>query len=294
MVKGIAPLIRLDCKRSIALAKALNRKIIVIPIYDLILQSNANPNQKFKEIQEAGGIHNYLDYNGFVILSLIMRDSVIWRCLPEQYAKIIKGIFPDAYTTIDGATYDKKDLKSIQEIIRISKETKRLISLCPSNIKPIGHVKGCNKTQIKFHLNFLEGLGISTFLFHTGDFFKTGHKETINKAKTFCSLIKKRNNTLFIYGLGAPKRMLEFSFCDLFITYNHFITARYGKIFMEKRKRKYSKMDVYEVAEHNFKELSSYVKDLKYQTKLFNGGKNKWGADQLEQEIIVQDQKNKR
>lgn len=293
MTKEIVPLIRLDCKRSIELARSINRKIIVVPIYDLILESNAKPNQKFKKIKKAGGIHNYLNYNGIIILSLIMKDEIIWKCLPEQYAEIINGIMPDAYTTIDGGTYDKEELESIQEIIRISKETKKLISLCP-NIKPIGHVKGCNKSQIKLHLNFLKSLGINTFLFHTGDFFRKGDKEMMNKAKTFCSLIKKDKNILFVYGVGTPKRMLEFSFCDLFITYNHFVTARYGKIFKEKKKHEYSNMDVYEATAHNFKELSNYLEDLKYQTKLLDGGKNKWGEDMLDQELTMQNQKAKK
>lgn len=294
MIKTIIPLVRLDCRNGIRLARAINSPIIVIPIYDLISKATAKPNRLFKKIKEGGGVHKILNYNGIIILSLIMSDNLIKKFkLPEQYAEIIRGLKPDAYTTVDGATYDKQDSKSFKELIRLSKETKELLKLCP-DVKPIGHVKGCNSMQIKLHIEYFKKLGIKIFIFHVGDFFRNGNKSMIQKAKHFCSLIKNENNTLLLYGLGSPKRMLEFSFSDFFITHSHFVNAKYGKIFIGTKKEKFSDMSVYEVAIHNFKEFLSHLKRLKSQTKLFIGGECKWVEAHQEPRVVIQNQKLKK
>jgi len=290
MIRGIIPLVRVDCEKSIKLAKAINSPIIVIPIYDLISRKTAQPNKLFNKIKACGGIHNFLDYHGVIILSLIMKDELICKSRPKKYSRIIKGIKPDTYTSVDGATYCKQDLKSWKEVIRLSKETKELMKLCPK-IKPIGHVKGCNSIQIKSHLDYLKKLGINIFIFHASDFFRNGDESMIQQAKHFCSLIKEKDNVLLVYGVGSPKRMLEFSFCDFFITYSHFVNAKKGKIFRGTKKSKFSKHSVYKAALHNFKEFLTYLKSLKYQTKLFSGGKCKWVEEQQELQLVIQKQK---
>ncbi|MFA5061408.1 MAG: hypothetical protein WC494_03790 [Candidatus Pacearchaeota archaeon] len=287
MTRGIISLVRLNCQNSIKLAKAINSPIITIPIYDLISRNSGKPNKIYHKIKSSGGIHAFLNYNGNIILSLIMRDEVIWKFSPEKYAEIINGIKPNFYTTVDGGTYQKQDKDSMEELVRLSTETKELLDLCPG-IKPIGHVKGCNSVQIKLHLNFLKKLGINLFLFHVGDFFRNGDENVIQQAKHFCSLIKNEENTLLVYGLGSPKRMLEFSFCDLFITYSHFVNAKHRIIFRGSKRYKSNNLPVYEAALHNFKEFSSYLKNLSYQTKLFTGGNCKWEEAQQEVSFVLQ------
>jgi len=292
MTKGLIPLTRLDCKNSKKLARAINSPVIVIPIYDLLTNVTAEFNKTFKDIKICGGIHNYLNYNGFVILSLIMRDDLIRKSRPKKYAEIINTIKPDTYTTVDGGTYNNQDTESWKEIIRLSNETRELIELCPE-IKPIGHIKGCNPVQIKLHLEYLKGLGINTFMFHVGDFFRNSDESMIQQAKYFCSIIKEKNNTLLLYGLGCPKKMLEFSFADYFITYGHFVNARNGKKFTNGIKQKSNNDSVYEVALHNFEEMTKSLKSLKKQTKLFSGGECKWVGDMQDQEaqLVIQKQK---
>ncbi len=289
MIKGLIPLTRIDCKNSKKLARAINSPIIVIPIYDLLTNVAADFNRAFYEIKACGGIHKYLNYSGIIILSLIMRDDLILKSGPKKYAEIINTIKPDAYTTVDGGTYNKEDANSWKEVIRLFKETRELIKLCP-NFKPIGHVKGCNPIQIKLHLKYLERLGINTFMFHIGDFFRNGDASMIQQAKYFCSLIKKEDNTLLLYGMGSPKKMLEFSFVDFFITYSHFVNARNGKKFIGTRKEKSNGDSVYNVALHNFKELMKHLKSLSYQTKLFTGGRCRWAEVLQEPQFAIQNQ----
>ncbi len=293
MTRRISPLARLDCENSIKLAKAINSPVIVIPIYDFISSPTGNLNKKFEEVKKCGGLHSFLNYDGIIILSLIMKDSLIKKFeSPRQYAKVINCLNPNFYFTPDGLTYEKKEKESLQEIIRLSILTPKLIRLCP-NSKPIGLVKGSNRFQIINHRNFLKDLGIKIFAFHTGEFFRQGNKNMINKAKYYCSLIKDKENFLILYGLGSPRWMLEFSFSDMFITYSHFVNAKHKRIFFGTKRRKTSKKSVYEIAFHNFKEFSKHLNGLKNQTKLLIGGKCKWEEGMQELQLITQGQKVK-
>lgn len=282
----ISPLMRLSCKKSIKLAEAINSPLIVIPIYEFICDIAAKPNKLFKKIKKRGGIHKYLNYTGIIILSSIMKDELIKKFdSSEKYSEIINGLLPNYYFTPDGLTYEKRENESLLEIIRLSSLTPKIIDLCP-NSRPIGLVKGCNRLQILAHRNFLQTLGIVTFAFHTGDFFREGDNNMIKRAKYYCSLIKEKDNFLMLYGFGSPNRMLEFSFSDMFITYTHFVNAKHKKIFVEKKKRKFAKGPVYRAALYNFKELQRYLRDSQCQTKLI-GGKYKWGEETQEEETLL-------
>ncbi len=292
MIKTIFPIVRLDYRKTLDIARAVNSPVIVVRVQDVISKKTGNPNYIFKNIKKLGGIHNFLDYNGIIILSLIMRDDLIWKFSPKQYAEIIRGLKPDTYTTVDGATYYKKEKQSFKELLRLSKETRELLTLCP-DIKPLGQVKGCNSTQIKLHLKFLKSLGINHFIFHVGDFFREGDESMIQQAKHFCSLIKNKTNKLFLYGFGSQKRLIDFSFADGYITYSHVVTTKSGKHFIGKRKEKFNNKDFYQASIDNLKQMILNLKDIAKQTKLFSGGECKWVEDMQEQELqfIIQKQK---
>jgi hypothetical protein len=290
MVSGIIPLVRFGCAGSIKLARDINPSFVVVPIYDLISSSNAKPNELFRKIKRLGGFHNALDYHGVVILSSIMKDNLIKKFELSKYAEIINELKPDFYFTPDGLTYERKDSESLRELVRISSLTSKLIEMCPHS-RPIGLVKGSDDFQIKEHKNFLKRLGVKVFAFHTSDFFRQGDNNMIQKAKHYCSIIKDEENTLLLYGLGFPRRMLEFSFADLFITNTHFVNAKHRKRFVGARRETDYNKSVYELALHNFKEISNYLKKLKYQTKLFSGGKCKWAEELQEQLSIIRAQK---
>lgn len=293
MIKTIIPVVRLDYRKTFQIASAVNVPIIVVRVQDVISKRTGEPNYLFKEIKSYGGIHNFLEYDGIIILSLIMRDELIWRFSPRQYSEIIRGLKPDAYTTVDGATYDKQELKSFKELIRLSKETKELLRLCPE-IKPIGQVKGCNSMQIKLHLEYFKKLGINILIFHVGDFFRNGNESMIQKAKHFCSLIKNENNTLFLYGFGSQKRLIDFSFVDGYITYSHMINAQHRTILNGRKKEKNNCMTYDQAAIYNLKQMILNLKHIRKQTKLFIGGKCKWVEAHQEPQFIISSQKAKK
>ncbi|GAH58616.1 unnamed protein product [marine sediment metagenome] len=287
MVKSIFPLVRLDYPKTIMVAKASKSIFgIVIRAQDLLTQKTCKPNKTFYEIKSSGGIHSYLDYDGIIILSLIMKDYLIEKNNPKKYAEIIKGILPDAYTSVDGQTYEGKETIAINEIKRISKETLELMKLCP-NIPIIGHVKGCNYLQVRLHLSLLKRLGLKNFIFHVGDFLRNGDENMINKAKYLSSIIKKGGGFLLLYGIGSEKRFLEFSFADIYITYGHVFNAIKGKYLHNSKKKRYSNQNPMKVALFNLHSLLLKVKDIKKQTKLFVGGKCPWVEEVEEEELTI-------
>lgn len=286
MVK-IIPVVKINYMKSFEIVK--KAPAIVVRLQDILTKGTATPNYLFKRIYSCGGLHNFLDYSGIIILSLVMRDELIWKLSITQCAELINSLKPNFYTTIDGATYDEHEEGSLKEIVRISKETKELISLCP-DIIPIGQVKGCNEMQIRFHLNFLKKLGIRVFTFHTGDFFRNGDKNGIQKAKYFSNIIKRDNNLLLLYGFGSQKRLIEFSFADAYITYGHIVTAKNGMKFVGTKRERFSNASFFEIASHNFNQMLLNVENIKNQTKLFVRRGRKWAAEGVEKGLVIQKQ----
>ena len=285
-MKNIWPVVRLDYMKGLNIARAVQSKTILIRAQDLICKETGKFNSTFHKIKSAGGVHKFLNFNGKIILSFVIRDDMIR--IFTNYEVLIKVLKPNTYTTPDGETYEKETDFSLKEIKRITLETIKLIRAFPE-IVPIGHVKGCNTQQIKLHLKLLERLGITTFIFHTGDFFRNNSGEMIQKARHYCSLIKKKSNVLFLYGFGSQKKLTEFSFADGYITYKHIITSGNGRVFEGIAKTRFSNKSAEQVAKENLIQMKVNLLNLQKQTKLFEGGKCLWVVDPEELELIMRD-----
>ena len=285
-MKHIIPVIRLDSKKSIIPAKILNCELIVVRAQELLTKRGILPNYIFYNIKEAGGIHRFLNYNGIVILSFVMKDKLLEKIDVPICCDFIEGLKPDYYTTPDCESYDLELSYSKKQIRKICKRTVELISLCPE-YKVIGQIKGCDMNQIIAHLNFLMHLGIKTVMLHIGDFLRHGNRNQIQKAKCYASLIKKKNNVLLLYGFGSQKLLEEFSFADGYITYSHIVNAQKGVIFVGRKRQKYSNINCLHAAIHNLKQMFLNLKESQKQTKL--GGKNiKWVEELGHQELAIQ------
>ena len=140
------PVIDVTYGGSIKLLKRLKPRIIVVRLLDVAIRNSNEPNKKFYEIVQAGGLHVYLEYEGIIIFSTIMPDRQIKKFKPNKYAYFINSLKPNHYLTVDGWTYHKKFRESENELIRTIRETRELIKLCPNSI-PLGLVKGCTELQ---------------------------------------------------------------------------------------------------------------------------------------------------
>jgi hypothetical protein len=72
-------------------------------------------------------------------------------------------------------------------------------------------------------------LGISRFVFHAGEYLCRGTSCETDKGIAFASAIRKRVPWLGIYGIGAMKSLMRFSFADGYITQSHFVNPFFGR-----------------------------------------------------------------
>lgn len=266
-VVSLSPIVKLDARETFDVLKAVPIELAVVRLQDLVLKSSFKFKKTFRKVVSAGGLHNFLGFFGQILLSLIMRDEIVARYKPERYAVAINSLMPDFYTTIDGETYEGEYALSWKEINRIHSQNKQLVALCP-RYKPIGLVKGSTEKQIEFHVDLLKALGISAFVFHVGDFFRYGDPDMIRKARRFASKIRKHAECLILYGMGSQRRLLEFSFADIYVSFNHFVTAKNGMKFVGTKKTKYTGGYESKIMTKNFIEMYKNVKLLNKQTKL--------------------------
>ena len=263
----LSPIVKLDSKDTYRVFEVLPIELITVRLQDLVSKNTFRFNKTYREIISAGGLHGFLKYRGQILLSLIMKDEIIANFNPKKYAKAIKSLAPNSYTTIDGETYEGEYSLSLSEIERIHSQNKELVALCP-DCQPIGLVKGCSMKQIDYHITLLKSLGIEDFVIHVGDFFRRGDPEMIRRAKSYSLRARKRARHLFLYGMGSQKILLKFSFADVYVSFNHFVTARNGMRFVGTKKTKYSGSYNPQIVIDNFVEMYKNVKKLNKQLKL--------------------------
>jgi len=263
----LSPIIRLDYRDSFKVLDIIPIPIVTVRLQDLLSERTFTVNKTYRDIVSKGGLHSYLDFEGKILISLIMKDKMIANLDVKTYAKAINSLKPDFFTTLDGETYEGEYCNSWEELNRINSQNQTLLKLCPTS-KPIGLVKGCSKKQIESHANFLNSLGIYDLIFHVGDFLRNGDLTMIRKARSYCCTIRKKAQRLFLYGMGAQEKLIEFSFADVFITYNHFVTAINGMQFKKTKKTKYQGKYQPNIMINNFSEMHNNLNRIKYQTRL--------------------------
>lgn len=224
----VIPVVKLSEKMTYDPWNWTDTNICVIKIQDLVSSDGTRTNKKYTEITSVGGIHDYFEWDGKVILSSIAPDRVIFGLSPGLYSEIICSLDVDAYITPDAETYIGEYELSSLEIERIITDTHFLREKC-DEVTPIGLVKGCNINQVHYHIQSLKDLDICQFCFHSGDYLTRGSKYTIDTAIQLHSAIREEVPFLYTYGIGSYNSMYKFSCSDAFITQTHYSGAFYGK-----------------------------------------------------------------
>jgi len=262
-----SPVIKLDAKDTFDVLRVLPIEFATVRLQDLVLKNTFRFKKTYYDVISAGGLHNFLDFHGQILLSLIMRDEIIANFTPKKYAMAINSLIPDSYTTINGETYEGEYSLSLREIKRIHADNKELVTLC-SKCQPIGLVKGCTENQIELHIKLLKLLGVEDFALHVGDFFRHGDITMMRKARSFASRIRRHARRLILYGMGSQDRLLEFSFADVYVSFKHFVTAKNGMMFVGTKEIKYSGSYDPKIMISNFVEMHKNLNSLSIQTKL--------------------------
>ncbi len=256
--------------------KGLDVKFLVVRVQDLVSPITYDYNKTFYEIKKAGSIYRFLNTDKKIILSLIMKDEIIYNFDENRYIEIIKTLKPDFFTTVDGWTYEGEHEISWNEIRRCMTQTIKIMQACPE-VTPIGQIKGCSKKHLLTHISLLKSIGIKKFIFHIGDYFRDGDQNMMNIGKTYAAYIRKHVDELILYGMSSQKRLTEYSFADGFITLGYFVKAMHGKRIMgtNTQREKYSRNLVIT----NLIQTIKNIKMIKSQTRL-KGGDALWGEDQ--------------
>ncbi len=285
-MKIIIPTINLTTRKSIIVAKSINSKLVAVRAQDLLTRKGGDLTELFYKIKNSGGIHKFLDYRGKIILSSIMRDDLLKKTNIPIWSDLLEGLKPNYFMTPDCETYDNDYNYGKKQLKKSLIETIELMRLFPE-VRPIGLVKGCDRSQILFYYNILKNLGIKIFALHSGDFLRHGDSGQIQKLKNYASLIKKDNNLLLLSGFGSQKRLEEFSFVDGCITYSHMVNAQNNIIFEGRRRVKNTKMTYLEQGKHNLKMMILNLTDSLKQTKL-QEFETKWVAELELRDKIIQ------
>ena len=119
---SLSPLIRLDSKETFCVLKVVPTDLVVVRYQDLISKTNFQFNAIYNQIIACGGLHNFLNFQGSIVLSLIMKDRLIANSKPSQYARAINTLVPDFYTTVDGETYEGEFEKSEKELEKVEEK----------------------------------------------------------------------------------------------------------------------------------------------------------------------------
>lgn len=263
----LAPIVKLSDKSTFDVFRVCSLPLVVVRLQDLVSKRKFKFNTLYSDIVSRGGLHEYLGFDGEILLSLIMKDEMLSHLKPIQYAEAINSLLPDSSTTVDGETYEGEYSLSVSELRRVNKENEELSKLSPK-CTLYGLVKGCTQHQIEEHIGHLKALGIEDLVFHVGDYFRNGDPNLIMRARDYASMIRRYARRLILYGMGSQKRLLQFSFADIYATFNHFVTAKNGMQYLGTKKVKYRGSYRPEIVTNNFLQMNKNVKLLERQSRL--------------------------
>lgn len=276
------PVVKLSENMTLVVAKEVKAQTIVVKMQELITPTGVRFNSRFAEIKAAGGIHNYLDYNGKVILSTIMPDQAIRKCTISMYADAIDTLQPDIAMTIDGETYEDKRITAEKECARCLEESAQLLRLCPDH-EFYGLVKGASMQQVETSIDGLLGMGLDTLVFHAGDYVRRGNSLVYESARRYAKAIRKRSPRLFMYGISSPKHIRSFPAADGYVTQTHFLAAFNGLRLENGTWKNTGKADIDTIV-HNLREINRAGIDTLAQ----QGGLLPWVEDTREAGLPTQ------
>lgn len=259
--KTLCPIIKLGNRETYNPERRIKAASVIVKAQPLLSKDGKSTTAIFDQIQKDGGIQNHLDFGGDVILSSIMPDRAIAGLTSEAYAELIEETGVKYYLTPDGETYLGETGRSAGEILRMLDQTQTLLDLCPRCV-PIGLVKGCTSDQIWYHTDKLQNLGIQSFCFHLGDYFR-GSDYVLQIAKRFANIIHEKTHELMIYGIGSKKHIYSFRFARKFATQSHIVKAYYGYKYEDGKWVKIPNRGINrDLIMHNLCAINGFVNDL--------------------------------
>jgi queuine/archaeosine tRNA-ribosyltransferase len=139
----------------------------MIKLEDLLLNEDV-----LREI-ESTGIHDFLDFEGRIVLSTISPDEVLDKLDGKKYAELVSAINPDMAMTLDCYTYLDHPLEiSWNQLFGFIKNA--IVLMDNTDIPLLGIVKGATYKQVTWCLEHLLELGFNTLVVHYRELAREG------------------------------------------------------------------------------------------------------------------------
>lgn len=197
--------------------------MVFVPLWQLLVNEN-------KLLQASNkGLHDYLGFDGKILLSTVMPDELIDRLEVKDYFKLIKDLRPDATMIPDNYTYTDVPLyQSWSQTIRLVSFANDFLNL---DVPLIGLVKGANLRQMEWAVRKQVEMGYVSFAMPAKELFE---EERLDEFLPYVLLTLRRNYKrrtdfeFLLYGIGQRlERYRDVSFSNL----SWFLRAKHGEYY---------------------------------------------------------------
>ena len=205
--------------------EGIEMPMIFVPLWQLVL------NNRLLSQASSKGLHDFLGFNGKILLSTVMPDELIDKLTKDDYFKLINDLKPDATMVPDNYTYTDAPLyQSWSQTVRLISFANDFLDL---EIKLIGLIKGANLRQIYFSLRREVEMNYISFVMPARELFKQG---LLNEILPHVLIILKKlcrasgkNPEILIYGIGRILGYKEVSYSNL----SWYLEAKHGLYYKE-------------------------------------------------------------
>lgn len=199
--------------------------VVFVPLWQLLA------NESMLARASSKGLHDYLDFNGKIFLSMVMPDELIDKLELKDYFRLIEELRPDATIVPDNYTYTDVPLyQSWSQTIRLVSFANDFLEL---NIPLIGLVKGANLRQMDWVVKKQVEMGYVSFAMPARELFE---EERLDEFLPYVILtlkrsFKRRNNFEFLlYGVGVKLwKHRDVSYSNL----SWFLRAKHGEYYWD-------------------------------------------------------------
>jgi hypothetical protein len=175
--------------------------MIIVRLVELIVRPNM-----LSEVS-GNGLHDYLGFDGRIVLSTIMPDELIDEFQPKDYLRFVRDLKPDATMVPDNYTYmDDPLYLSWSQTIRL---VRNALSFLELDIPAIGLIKGATPEQVGWSTKQLVDMGYETFALPARELSRSDLLDSILAPALLVFEEYKLNTELMIYGRSYPVRGLK-------------------------------------------------------------------------------------
>jgi hypothetical protein len=172
--------------------------MIFVPLWQLLL------NEDVLSKASCMGLHDYLGFDGKILLSTVMPDELIDKLRMDDYSMLIKDLRPDATMVPDNYTYTDVPLhQSWSQTIRLASFANDFLEL---DIPTIGLIKGGNLRQMEWIIRREVEMGYVSFVMPARELYNEG---SIDEYLPYVLTTIKRSTRahekkfeLLLYGIG--------------------------------------------------------------------------------------------